>query len=163
MDVLRPTRSLARNPLFQVMLALQNTASATGTVSLDLPGLTVAGMPVGSEVAKFDLTLNLAEQRDGKGTPAGIYGILGYSLDLFDEAAAGQVAARLVRVLEAVAADPGQPVSAVEVLDRDERRQVLAGWNDTARPVQAGTLADLLQVQAAATPRAIAAVSVGSR
>ena len=29
-DVLQPARSLARNPLFQVMLAVQNTASATG-------------------------------------------------------------------------------------------------------------------------------------
>ena len=64
-EVLRPARSLARNPLFQVMLVLQNTASATGTVSLDLPGLTAAGVPAGGGVAKFDLTLNLAEQHDG--------------------------------------------------------------------------------------------------
>ena len=30
---------------------MQNTASATGTVSLDLPGLTVAGVPAGGGVA----------------------------------------------------------------------------------------------------------------
>ena len=52
---------------------------------------------------------------------------LDYQPHLFDQAAAEQITARLVRVLEAVAADPGQPVSAVEVLDPDERRQVLAG------------------------------------
>ena len=46
-DVLQPTRSLARHPLFQVMLVLQNAVLATGTASLDLPGLTVQGMPVG--------------------------------------------------------------------------------------------------------------------
>ena len=43
-EVLQPGASLARNPLFQVQLAVQNTASATGTVSLDLPGLTVAAV-----------------------------------------------------------------------------------------------------------------------
>ena len=117
-DVLQPARSLARNPLFQVMLAMQNTASATGAVSLDLPGLTVAGVPVGGGVAKFDLTLNLSEQRDAQGTPAGVHGVLEYSLDLFDQAAAEQITDRLVRVLEAAAADPGQPVSAIEVLVR---------------------------------------------
>ena len=52
-DVLQPARSLARNPLFQVMLVLQNTASATGAVSLDLPGLTVVGVPAGGGVAKL--------------------------------------------------------------------------------------------------------------
>ena len=126
-EVLRPARSLARNPLFQVELGLQNTGSATGGVSLDLPGVGVRGVPAGGGAAKYDLTVSLAEQRDGGGTPAGIYGALEYSLDLFDQAAAGQITARLVRVLEAVAADPGQPVSAVEVLDPGERRRVLDG------------------------------------
>ena len=121
-DVLQPARSLARNPLFQVMLAVQNTASATGAVSVDLPGLTVAGVPAGGGVAKFDLTLNVSEQHDGTGAAAGVRGVLEYSLDLFDQAAAEQITARLVRVLEAAADDPGQPVSAIEVLDPGERR-----------------------------------------
>ena len=73
-DVLQPARSLARNPLFQVMLVLQNTASATGAASLELPGLTVAGAPVGGGAAKFDLTLSLAEQRDHRAPPAGSTG-----------------------------------------------------------------------------------------
>ena len=117
---------------------MQNTASATGAVSLDLPGLSVAGVPVGGGAAKFDLTLSLSEQRDRTGAPAGVFGALSYSLDLFDQAAAEQITARLVRVLEAAAADPGQPVSAIEVLDPGERREILAGWNDTARLVPAG-------------------------
>ena len=158
-EVLRPARSLARNPLFQVVLALQNTASATGTVSLDLPGLTVQDVPAGGGVAKFDLTLNVAEQHDGNGDARlACAGSLEYSLDLFDQAAAEQITARLVRVLEAVAADPDQPVSAVEVLDPDERRQVLAGWNDTARAVEAGTLPELFEARAAADPQAVAVV-----
>ena len=107
-------------------------------MSLDLPGLTVAGVPVGGGAAKFDLTLSLAEQRDGNGHSGWRARGAEYSLDLFDQAAAEQITARLVRVLEAAAADPAQPVSAIEVLDPGERRRILAEWNDTARPVERG-------------------------
>ena len=86
-------------------------------------------------------------------------GALEYSLDLFDQAAAEQITARLARVLEAAAADPAQPVSAIDVLDPGERRTILAEWNDTARPVPAGTLPDLL-AQVAAAPHAVAVVSM---
>ena len=67
-----------------------------------------------------------------RGLRLGVRGVLEYSLDLFDQAAAEQITARLVRVLEAAAADPGQPASAIEVLDPGERRRILAEWNDTA-------------------------------
>ena len=120
-------------------------------------------MPAGGGVAKFDLTLNLSEQRDGTGTPAGVRGVLEYSLDLFDQAAAEQITARLARVLEAAAADPDQPVSAIEVLDPDERRTVLAEWNDTGPAGPAGTLPELFQAQAAAAPHAMAVVSGDTR
>ena len=38
---------------------------------LDLPGLTIAFEPVGTATAKFDLSLNLGEQRAPDGTPRG--------------------------------------------------------------------------------------------
>ncbi len=43
-EVLAPARSLARNPLFQVNLAVQNNASPV----LDLPGLQIAVLPAGA-------------------------------------------------------------------------------------------------------------------
>ncbi len=65
---LAPDRSLARHPLFQVMVTVQNTAPA----ALDLPGLRVSRVPAGSAAARFDLTITLAEasagQRRGRGT-----------------------------------------------------------------------------------------------
>ncbi|MGJ3561503.1 condensation domain-containing protein [Streptomyces sp. INA 01156] len=56
-EVLNPGRSLARHPLFQVMLTLQNTERAT----LELPGLSVAPRAVQTHSARFDLALELGE------------------------------------------------------------------------------------------------------
>ncbi|WP_285411464.1 amino acid adenylation domain-containing protein, partial [Variovorax sp. efr-133-TYG-130] len=60
--------------------------------------------------------------------------------------------------LEAIAADPAQPIGAIEILTPEERQQILVGWNDTAHPVAQATLPALFEHQAAHTPEAIALV-----
>src|SRR5258708_18662220 len=87
-EVLNPARSLARHPLFQVMLTLQNNAAA----SLELAGLGSAFEPVASASAKFDLSVSLAEQRGADGRPAGIAGVVEYATDLFDRASGSALA-----------------------------------------------------------------------
>ena len=54
---LAPDRSLARHPLFQVMLTLQNNTEAV----LDLPGIQARLEPTGPLAAKFDLDFTLGE------------------------------------------------------------------------------------------------------
>src|SRR5262249_58555810 len=54
-EVLNPERSLARHPLFQVVLAFQNNAA----VSIDLPGLSPRAEPVGRHSAQVDPGLGL--------------------------------------------------------------------------------------------------------
>ncbi|MBJ8056417.1 hypothetical protein JDS87_32510, partial [Bacillus cereus] len=54
-EILNPTRSRSRNPLFQVMLAFQNTPKAEMKLTQLDSDLYVK--PVGS--AKFDLTIEL--------------------------------------------------------------------------------------------------------
>ncbi|MEU8894206.1 condensation domain-containing protein, partial [Streptomyces sp. NPDC048442] len=147
-EVLNPARSLARHPLFQVMLAFQNNAEAT----LDLDGLRVTAQPVGSTAAKFDLLFSLEETFAADGGPAGLAGVVEYAADLFDRATAEVIGDRLARVLDAVTADPAARVGSVDVLAGDERRRVLTEWNDTDREVPAATLPELFQAQAARTP-----------
>ena len=83
---------------------------------------------------------------------------LGYRPDLFDRAGVEAIAARLVRLLEAVAADPAQRVGQVELLEPAERRLILETWNNTAHPVPDATLPDLFEQQVARDPEATALV-----
>ena len=151
---LSPVRSLARHPLFQVMLTLQNNTQAV----LDLPGLQTSLIDAGQAPAKFDLSFGLGEVFDPDGTPAGLRGGVTFATDLFDRVTVEDITRRLLRVLEAVTADPQAPVARIEVLDAVERQRVLSEWNDTGREVPRGTLPELFQAQVARTPEATAVV-----
>ncbi|WP_460625008.1 amino acid adenylation domain-containing protein, partial [Kitasatospora kifunensis] len=156
-EELAPTRSMARHPLFQVMLTLQNNTQA----ALDLPGVDATLLPAGQLAARFDLDLTLNETFGTDGAPAGLCGALTFALDLFDQATAQQLAERFVRVLDAVLAEPQRPVHQVDVLDQVERQRVLCEWNDTAIEVPAQTLPELFEAQVARTPDAVAVVFEG--
>ena len=68
-----------------------------------------------------------------------------YACGLVRRGTAEALAARLVRVLEQMAADPGLRVSRVQVLDPAERRQLVGGGTTPARAVPAQTLAGLVR------------------
>ena len=70
----------------------------------------------------------------------GLYGVLEYATDLFDRASVEAMADRLVRLLEAAAADPDRAIGGLDILAPEERHTILRAWNDTARPVPAATL-----------------------
>jgi amino acid adenylation domain-containing protein len=144
----RPTRSLAYSPLFQVMFAWQNAPEGTP----GLPGLHSAAVPASAQTtAKFDLTLTLAESGDR------IVGDLNFATALFDHSTAERHAGYLRRVLEEMAADDAQPVDELALLPADERAQVLEEWNRTAAEVpQDRCIHELFEAQAERTPGAVA-------
>ena len=154
-EVLDPERSLARHPLFQVRLTVQNTAPAV----LELPGLqaaAVAGRDRGGLVRPADHPGRDPRRRGAGGTG----GAVTVAADLFDAARRGALGERLVRVLAAVAADPGARLCQVQVLDRAEREQLLTGWNDTAAAVPAARCRSCSGRRRRRTPDAVA-VSAG--
>ncbi|MER5883790.1 amino acid adenylation domain-containing protein [Streptomyces sp. NPDC001941] len=177
-EELAPTRSMARHPLFQVMLQVQNNAEAV----LDLEGLDTGGAASeargvsgeGSEggvsatsgasaatVAKFDLDAAVSEVFDEDGAPAGLRGSVVAAADLFEAATAERLVARWVRAVERLTADPEVRLSTLDVLDADERHRVLVEWNDTAVETVAGSLPELFEAQVARSPQALAVVSGG--
>ncbi|MFK4273142.1 non-ribosomal peptide synthetase, partial [Streptomyces milbemycinicus] len=156
-EVLNPQRSMARHPLFQVMLSFQNNTRP----DLAMPGLEITHQPLQDVSARFDLTLNLGEHRAEDGGPNGMTGRLDYRTDLFDQATIEAMAARFVRVLEAIAADPDVPVGRIDVLGDAERRKLLVEWNDTAHAVPDVAVPELFEAQVARTPDAVAVVCEG--
>ncbi|WP_190127169.1 non-ribosomal peptide synthetase, partial [Streptomyces inusitatus] len=147
-DAVNPARSLSRNPLFQVMMSLQTAASPRW----ELPGLAVDPVPFAAEAARFDLSLDLVEQRDSQGAPAGIGGGILCATDLFDASTAEALAGRLARVLEQVAANPRARLSEISVLDEVERSRVVSEWNDTAQQVDPGLVLDFFGARVASAP-----------
>ena len=128
-EELAPERSLAHSPLFQAMFVLQNNERG----GLRMGALEIEPLSSGGgEIAKFDLTLGLAEDEQG------FAGSLSYRAELWERATMERMAGHFARLVEAVVADPARPVSGVAFLGEEERAQLLAGWNATARALPRG-------------------------
>ncbi|MDQ2589295.1 condensation domain-containing protein, partial [Saccharothrix yanglingensis] len=152
-EELNPVRDSARHPLFQVMVVLQNNASA----AVDLAGAACVPEPVPNTTAKFDLTLAATETADGIG------GYLEYAADLFDRDSAERLLDRFTWLLAAVAADPHRPVTSLDLLTSAERHDVLVTWNDGGPAAPAATAHALVAEQARRTPGATALVCGAER
>ncbi|MEU0950670.1 amino acid adenylation domain-containing protein, partial [Streptomyces canus] len=151
-EELAPARSLARHPLFQVMLTVHNTAQTGRGPALELPGLRVSSLASGVGAAKFDLDVSLGETVDELGAPAGLHGSVIAAADLFDPETTEWITDLLGRVLRALATQPELRARQLDLLDEVAYRRVLDEWNDTAAPVPATPVFRLFEKQAARTP-----------
>ncbi|MEU9993556.1 amino acid adenylation domain-containing protein [Streptomyces sp. NPDC048045] len=154
-EVLNPARSLARHPLFQVLLSVHNNAEA----DFRLDGLTTSPYAAESAVAKFDLAVHLGERFDSAGTPAGVDGVLQYNTELFDRSTAQRLTERLNTLLTAATDRPDAPVCTLDVLTPEERRALLAHGDGGTGEVPEEALPALFQAQVRRTPHATAVVA----
>lgn len=123
-EIVKPPRSLAHTPIFQVMLAWQGRDER----SPDFGDLKSAFEPVSSTMARFDLALDLREDGDR------IVGGLRYPTALFDRATIERHAGYLRTALEAMVADSRQAASAIDLLSPAERALLLETWNAVESP-----------------------------
>jgi amino acid adenylation domain-containing protein len=152
-DELRPDRDLSHTPLFQVVLVVQNAPQQ----EFVLPGLQLTLLPVGTDTAKFDLTLAV-----GRGE-RGLACQLEYNTDLFDATTADRVLGHLTRLLAAAVDDQEIPLSELPLLSAAERHQLLRSWNAGAVEVStpAVTIHARFAALAAERPEAVAALCAG--
>ncbi|QSQ54056.1 non-ribosomal peptide synthase/polyketide synthase [Xanthomonas translucens pv. undulosa] len=149
-EALNPERSLAHHPVFQVMFAWQNAASA----DLTLPGIRLQPLQSQGHNAKFDLELFLGEDENQDC----IVGSLGYATALFDRSSIERHLAQFVALLRGmVSAEPAH-IAQLPLLPPTERAQ-LQRFNATESDLaDSGYLHRQIQAQAQRTPQAIALV-----
>ncbi|WP_141136599.1 non-ribosomal peptide synthetase, partial [Rhodococcus kyotonensis] len=158
-EVLNPSRSTARHPLFQVMLSFENL----GPTHLDLPALSIDSVDLDAAVAKFDLQLTLTERLTSSGQADGLSAEFTYATDLFDESTVSLFADRFLYVLDAVITDSAVRVGDIELYDAVERGLILKSWNNTAHVLESGaTVLDAFDAQVVERPDAVAVVFEGS-
>jgi amino acid adenylation domain-containing protein len=145
-EALQPRRDTSRQPLIQSLVQVLDGQPA----KVDLAGVTFEAVDAHDGKARYDLMLSLF---DG---PEGLGGSLEFDTDLFDPATAERWVELLLLLMEKIAADPGQRLSALPVLSEAARHQVSAEWNDTARPLPDWTVPERVAAQAARAPEALA-------
>jgi amino acid adenylation domain-containing protein len=139
-DVLKTPRDLSRNPLFQVMFALQNTPGS----AVEAPGLAFESVLPESEIAKFDLSLNLV---DG---PDGFRGFYEYNTDLHDRATIASLAGAFSTLLDAALRAPERPLDDLALLGEAQQRALVVDWNPRDEVVPPPrTIAELFAAQVA--------------
>jgi amino acid adenylation domain-containing protein len=151
-EKLQPERSLSHNPLFQVMMVLQNAVGAGAKVHL--PGLEIQYLEQSFPFAKFDILLDLSE-RDEQ-----LHCMWEYATDLFAASTIRRMAAHFEVLLTAIVQNSQQPIYQLPIITPAEIQQ-LQVWNQTETDYpQNHTLVSLFENQAAKTPEQIAVVSV---
>ncbi|MFI1735532.1 amino acid adenylation domain-containing protein [Streptomyces acidicola] len=114
-------------------------------------GLTLDGMTTATGT-NYPLTLMALVEPDLRLS-------LQYAEGVLDRETVETYAARLVRVLRQLTTDPALPAARLDVLEPDERRLLLDGFNDTAAPTPDTTVCGLVEAQAARTPDDTAVVA----
>jgi len=152
-EELRPERTLDHSPLFQVMFALR----ADWLPTIEVSGLTMRPLEIGTATAKFDLAWEMRESEEG------LIAALEYSTDLFDEATAKRLLVHYRSLLAAIAENADQRISDLPLLTPGERRQMLDQWNATTADYPRHTLPQRFEAQAARTPEALALRAAGQQ
>lgn len=141
---LAPERDGSRTPFFQVMLALHNAPMPP----LRVGDLILSALPIDTQTAKFDLTMELWPEAQG------LAGRLEYRTDLWDRTTIERLWTHFLQVIRAAIAQPDQPAGALSLLTPAEQ-EAIDHWNRPARSFPAeGTLQAWFEAQVAAQPEA---------
>ena len=123
-DAVRPTRSLSRNPLFDVVVHVRDELpQGHGIASGPGGDTTFRALEPTFDVAHADMSVNFFASDSASG--GGYRGHIIYRPELYKRSTAQRFADWLVRVIEAFADRPDQPLGEVEIASAQERQRIL--------------------------------------
>ena len=136
-------RDLSRNPIFDVMLVLQNNEEE----QLDAQGMAFGDLETEARTAKFDLTLNVTAAASG-------YQISWeYNSDLFKLETIARMAAHFEWLVQALTKTPAKHLFRFNMMTNEEEQQIIAEFNDTTLDYPADrTIHSLFEEQVRRTP-----------
>lgn len=121
-EELRPTRHVAANPLVQATFALQNTPKNL----LNLAGITASDLDISAGILRpFDLHLYIIEEETH------LRAFASYNKSWFETETIKRLINHFSNILKAMAVDQDQCISALPMLNEQEKHQLLVGWNGT--------------------------------
>jgi amino acid adenylation domain-containing protein len=149
-DALKLPRNINRNPLFDVMVVLQNAMEQDAEFTLK--GLQTSICEVGEyKVAKFDINFIFSESKRGLDL------FLEYNTDIYSAEQMQRMLKHFENIMTSVVNDPKQNLALIDFLTSDEKRQLLYEFNNTLVDYpKKKNLCDLFEEQASKTPDAIA-------
>ncbi|MBV9386823.1 MAG: amino acid adenylation domain-containing protein [Chroococcidiopsidaceae cyanobacterium CP_BM_ER_R8_30] len=154
-EELQPERDLSRNPLFQVVLALQNASKEV----LDLPGIALSPIEFDPGTTRFDLEFHLSEStspRNLSSEATELTVLAVYNTDLFNAATIVQMLESFQTLLTSIVTNPEQTISELPILTANERQR-LTEWNRPQISYRKDQCVhQLFELQAERTPNALA-------
>jgi amino acid adenylation domain-containing protein len=134
--------------LFDTLAVFENYPVDRGSLAADEAGLRPTGVS-GHSAPHYPLSLTAAPGER-------LQLRLNYRPDLFERASVEAMVGRLVRLLEAMVAEPECAIGCLDLLTLEERYTILHKWNATTHAVPSATLPELFATQVARTPDAVA-------
>jgi aspartate racemase len=146
-QALQPERSLSHTPVFQVILAVQNTPDE----NTDFGALSVVQEDIDERLAKFDMSISV----EFKPRLRIVYNV---NTDLFEHETVVRFAEHFENFVRAAMASPDVRVSQLEMISTVEREQLLR-WGQNSRPYPDKAVHEIFEAVVERSPDSIAIVA----
>lgn len=145
-EELQPEREMGRMPLIEVVFQFRNLPIGPAGLS----GLSMAEIGIDPEVAKFDMTIDVADRAEGLSCSCE------YNKDLFGASDINRFLNHFMSSLRSLIDNPDRPISIATLLTEVERHQVFNEWNENPVEYPRHSMIEVIEARVRQSPDAVA-------